>query len=121
MTAEIQLDTPVQFVKGVGPVRAGQLEQLGITTAGDLLTYFPRRFDLRRQVQPMDALRGDETNATVAGKVIEARYVPARTPFFECSIDDGSAWITIKWFHGGYLQKKISPGVTIAVSGAVKM
>jgi len=122
MAAEVQLDTPVQFLKGVGPARAKQLEQLGVQTAEDLLTYFPRRFDLRRQCQPIATLRGDEKAATVAGVVGETRYTPHRSrPFFECSLDDGTAWVTLKWFHGGYLQEKIKPGLTLAVSGAVSV
>ncbi len=122
MAAEVQLDTPVQFLKGVGPTRAQQLGQLGIQMAEDLLVYFPRRFDLRRQCQPIATLRGDEKAATVAGVVGETRYVPHRSrPFFECSLDDGTAWVTIKWFHGAYLREKIKPGLTLAVSGAVSV
>ncbi|NQU77047.1 MAG: ATP-dependent DNA helicase RecG [Planctomycetes bacterium] len=122
MTGEPELQTPVQYVKGVGPVRAVQLAQLGIQTAEDLLTYFPKRFDLRRQVQAIGTVHDGEKNVTIAGEVIEARYVPKRQrPYFECSIDDGTGSITVKWFHGGYLRNKIAPGVTIAVSGAVRM
>ena len=84
MSNGLQLDTPAQFVKGVGPVRAEQFARLGVATAGDLLHYFPRRFDLRRQVQPIGDLAPDQTAATIAGEVIETRYVPrGKRPFFE--------------------------------------
>ncbi len=110
---------PVQYVPGVGPVRAKQLAELGISTAGDLLTYYPRRFDLRRQVQPISSVRGDEESITVAGKVTDTRWVGrGRKPFFECCIDDGTTWLAIKWFHGAYLISRIKVGMTIAVSGA---
>jgi len=116
----VDLGTPVQFVKGVGPVRAEQFARLGVRTAGDLLSYFPRRFDLRRQVQPIETLRGGEKNVTVAGEVLETRYVPnGKRPFFECSLDDGTGRITLKWFHGGYLRNRITRGVALAASGAV--
>jgi len=118
--ASLTLDTAVRFVKGVGPVRAAQLGELGIATVGDLLTYFPRRFDLRRQAQPIGTLRGDEPAATVVGQVQaaeERRF--GRRPWFQCSIDDGSGWVLAKWFHGGYLRDRIKPGITLAVSGRV--
>ena len=119
---QLSLDTPIQFVKGVGPVRAQQLGQLGVSTLEDLLTYFPRRYDFRRQVQPISALKGDEDAATVAGEVkdvTERRY--GSKPFLQCLLDDGDGWVFVKWFHGGYLRDRIRPGVTLAVSGKVSV
>ena len=116
----LRLDTPVQYVKGVGPTRAAQLAALGIETVEDLLLYFPRRFDLRRQCQPIATLPRHAEAATVAGEVLEAQYHSfGRTPFFECSLRDDTGCVAVKWFHGGYLQQKIRPGTFLAVSGAV--
>ena len=39
------LDTPVTYLKGVGPVRAEALRRLGIVTAGDLLFHVPHRYE----------------------------------------------------------------------------
>jgi ATP-dependent DNA helicase RecG len=118
--ARLELDTPVQFVKGVGPTRAGQLAQLGIETVDDLLMYFPRRFDLRRQVQPIDTLEDGDENVTVAGRVTVARMQGfGRRPFFHVEIEDETASLTIRWFHGGYLKDRIKPGLVLAVSGKV--
>ncbi|MCY2925179.1 MAG: OB-fold nucleic acid binding domain-containing protein [Planctomycetota bacterium] len=120
--AEVQLDTPVQYVKGVGPVRAEQLAALGIATVEDLLLYFPRRFDLRRQVQPIQTLRSDEPNATVAGTVeavSENRF--SQRPSFQCTLDDGTGFVLCKWFHAPYLRDAIKPGLVLAVSGKVSV
>jgi ATP-dependent DNA helicase RecG len=118
--SELTLDTPVQFAKRVGLRRAEQLAELGIDTIEDLLLYFPRRYDLRRQCQPIDTLTDGQANATVAGQVIDAkerRFGPR--PYFECKLDDGTAEVTVKWFHGGYLRNQIRPGLVLAVSGKV--
>ena len=116
----LSLDTPVQYVKKVGPVRAGQLEQLGIETVEDLLLYFPRRFDLRRGGQTIATLRGDEPNATVIGQVVDVHERSfGKRPFFQCTLDDGTATINAKWFHGSYLRGKIRPDMTLAVNGKV--
>ena len=117
---ELRLDTSVQYVKGVGPTRAEHLAGLGIETVEDLLTYFPRRFDLRKQAQPIGTLRGDERAATVAGEVsgISDRAYGKR-PFFQCRLSDETGRVTVRWFHGGYLRDRIKPGIHLAVSGSV--
>jgi ATP-dependent DNA helicase RecG len=120
--AQLKLDTPIQYVPGVGPTRAAQLAELGVSTVEELLTYYPRRFDLRKQAQPIGSLRGDEPSVTVAGVVrdVEER-TSGRLPFLQCCIEDDSGWVFVKWFHGGYLRERIKPGVTIAVSGKVSV
>jgi len=117
---ELRLDTSVQYVKGVGPARAEQLAGLGIETVEDLLTYFPRRFDLRKQAQPIGTLRGDEKAATVAGEVSGISDRPyGKRPFFQCRLSDETGRVTVRWFHGGYLRDRIKPGIHLAVSGSV--
>ena len=39
---DVQLDTPLTQFPGVGEARARRLDKLGLRTAGDLLTYYPR-------------------------------------------------------------------------------
>ena len=118
--SEVCLDTPVRFVKGVGAVRAGQLEQLGVRTLENLLTYFPRRFDLRPQVQPIAALAAGQQAATVAGEVgniRENRF--GRTPVFQCTLTDETGKVNVRWFHGSWLAGRITPGLHVALSGPV--
>jgi ATP-dependent DNA helicase RecG len=47
------LDQPAQYLKGVGPRRAEQLERLGIRHARDLLYHIPRRYEDASTVTPI--------------------------------------------------------------------
>jgi ATP-dependent DNA helicase RecG len=46
------LDRPAQYLKGVGPRRAEQLDRLGIRTARDLVFHVPRRYEDASTVAP---------------------------------------------------------------------
>jgi ATP-dependent DNA helicase RecG len=117
---ELDLETPVRYVKGVGPTRAEQLAELGIETVEDLLTYYPRRFDLRRQAQAIATLRGDEQAATIAGQVTRVgERAFGKRPFFQCVLADETGRVDVRWFHGGYLRDRVKPGLQLAVSGSV--
>ena len=54
---QISRDTPVQYVKGVGPARAGLLKRLGIETLQDILFYFPWRYEDRRDLRKISSLK----------------------------------------------------------------
>lgn len=41
----MKLDTPIQYIKGVGPKRAKEFAKLGIYTVQDLLEYYPFRWE----------------------------------------------------------------------------
>ncbi|MFH0980683.1 MAG: ATP-dependent DNA helicase RecG [Planctomycetota bacterium] len=117
--AELQLDTPVQFVRGVGPVRAGQLQALGIHTAGDLVHYFPFRYDHRPHSQPIGSLRLNET-ATVVGQVRRVRTRGGfAAPIVIAELQDGTGVCVVRWFNSAYLRDKLGPGVLLAATGKV--
>ena len=57
------LATPVQYLKGVGPKRASQLESLGLKTIEDLLYHLPFRYEDRREIRKLsEAVLGHETS-----------------------------------------------------------
>ena len=67
-SAAIELNTPIQYIKGVGPTRAEALSKVGIETIEDLLYYFPRRHLDRTSVTQCNNLKKD-TVVTVVGIV----------------------------------------------------
>ena len=47
------LNTDIRFIKGVGETRAKALEKLHIRTLGDLISYYPRRWEDRTKLFPI--------------------------------------------------------------------
>ncbi len=120
----LDLATPLVYVKGVGPARAAMLEAKGLLTVEDLLYYPPFRYEDRRNVKPVSALAPGEM-ATVIAEVRSARlagFQRRNLGMFQATFADGSgARLIGKWFHGGYLQSVITPGLKIALYGKIEI
>ncbi|MBI5526346.1 MAG: ATP-dependent DNA helicase RecG [Deltaproteobacteria bacterium] len=118
-----RLDTPIKFVKGVGPAVAEKLAARRIFTVGDALTFFPRAYEDRRRLLKTTGLRDKET-ATVIGKVITRGQAGPRV--WEMVIGDGHGYLTLKWFHFNRsllkrLTGEFSVGDTVVACGKVSV
>ncbi|MBT1074403.1 ATP-dependent DNA helicase RecG [Geobacter grbiciae] len=94
------LETPIQFIKGVGPKLAETLGKKGIATVEDALYLLPNRYEDRRQVVPIARLCPGVTSVFF-GEVITADVVSTKggRRFFEVVVRDASGTISFKWFN----------------------
>ena len=60
-TKHLTLDTPIQFVKGVGPARAKAFEQLGVKNVSDVLEYFPREWVFAPELIKIEQIKPEQT------------------------------------------------------------
>ena len=119
VTGQLDLSTPVQYLKGVGPAKAKAFAQLGVHTVGDLLEYFPRDWIFAPAPIKIAQMQPNQT-ATIVGLVESVDYQSYRRPgLFEAMVSDETAMCRVVWFHGGFLRDKLKPGQVIAASGKV--
>jgi ATP-dependent DNA helicase RecG len=72
----VNFDTPIEYLKGVGPLRAETLKkELGIFTCGDLLYYFPFRYIDRSKFYKTTELTSDLPYVQLKGKVISLKEI----------------------------------------------
>jgi len=117
----LQPDTAVTYVKGVGPKRSEVLAKADIATLQDLLYHFPRRYLDRSTLTPIARLKvGSE--ATVVGKVLRQNLVRRyKRQFFQVEIGDDSGVLLAVWFNGiNYIKNAFEVGETVAMSGKVE-
>jgi ATP-dependent DNA helicase RecG len=91
----LHADSPIQYVKGVGPRRAELFATLGLRTVGELLEYLPFRYELDQGHVAIAELRPD-VRATISGEVVHLR---ARPPGMAADVSDGSETCTLRWFQ----------------------
>jgi ATP-dependent DNA helicase RecG len=118
------LNSPVRYLRGVGPQRAAALAERGITTVGDLLNYLPFRYEDRIRFTPIaEAVPGQVH--TIMAEVAEAgstvRFARGRAPIFHCTVRDCSGSLHLRFFHGGYLEDRLKPGQKIVLHGKVEI
>jgi len=118
---KLDLSTPVQFLKGVGPARARAFAQLDVHTVGDLLEYFPRDWVFAPEATKINQMQ-QGLSATIVGLVESVDYQSfRRSPIFEATLADDTGMCRIVWFHGGYLKNQLKPGQVMMASGKVTL
>ena len=115
-----ELQSSIQFIKGVGPARYEQLKRLEIETVFDLLWHMPRGYVDREAVTPISDLRaGDHTS--IKAKVMGTNIVRTRRgmSLFKALLQDDSGLVTAVWFNQPFLKSSLKKGMNIYVSGKV--
>ena len=116
----LELDTSVQFVKGIGPRHAGALAEKGILTVEDLLYHLPFRYEDRANPLPLSDLKEGEM-ASVIGEVRGTILLRTRSmPIFEMTIGQGIQTLKCIWFHGSHLKDRFKVGQMLALYGKVE-
>ena len=117
----VALDTPVTYLKGVGPVRAEAFRRLHVLTAGDLLYHIPHRYEDASTVSPISSLEVG-MHATIIGKVVSKGVLPTRKGLrvFQAVVRDGSGLIEAAWPGQPFLDRTINKGDMLLLSGDVR-
>ncbi len=115
------LDAKLTVLQGVGPRNAESLARLGLQTLGDMLYYFPRRYDDYSQLKPIkDLFYGEQV--TVIGTIQSVNARPIRSgkvSIVEVIIDDGTGALRLSYFNQPWLANRFKKGDAISVSGKI--
>jgi ATP-dependent DNA helicase RecG len=112
----------VRFLKGVGPKRASLLSKLGVETVEDLLYFFPRRYEDRRQITPIKSLEPDSYAALLVRVVgVEKKITKKRNlNLTVATVTDGTEIAQALWFNKRGLENLLSMGTLVALFGKIK-
>ena len=114
-------DTPVRYLKGVGPKTAEQFEKLGILTLSDLLCHYPRRYlDFSKPYSIAEAPA--DTECVVKAEVFAkpgGRILPGGRRMERITAGDDVSSLEITWFNNPYAAQKLELGQEYYFQGIV--
>ncbi len=115
------LNAPLTVIPGIGVKYASTLGHLGLHSLGDLLYYFPRRFDDFSQLKPINRLNyGDEV--TVIANIESIATHPLRggqSQITEAVVSDGTGYLRLTWFNQPWQANHIRKGSPVTISGKI--
>ena len=114
-------DTPVRYLKGVGPKTAERFEKLGIVTLADLLCHYPRRYlDFSKPYSIAEA--PSDTECVVKAEVFAkpgGRILPGGRRMERITAGDDVSSLEITWFNNPYATQKLELGQEYYFQGIV--
>ena len=114
------LDTPVEYLKGVGPLRADMLrKELDIHTFGDLLLYYPFRYVDRSKFYTIKEIDSESAWIQLKGKVTGMQTIgTGRISRLVMTFRDLTGETELIWFQGSkWIKDKIIIGKEYIVFG----
>lgn len=105
----LNLDSNIQFIKGVGEKRAKLFNSLGIFCVDSLIHFYPRKYEDWSASKNLESVKSGETvsiKATLITPVKEAMIRRGLT-LFKCKFSDGKNVISVTIFNNKYLAKSL--------------
>ena len=116
----VNLQTPIDYLKGVGPNRADLLRsELGIHTYQDLINLFPNRYIDRTKYYKINALQQNNAEVQVVGTIISFREVAQkRGKRLVADFKDDTGVMELVWFRGQkWIRESLKTGQPYVIFG----
>ena len=117
------INEDIQYLKGVGPIRALKLQKLDIFTVGDLLNYFPVKYEDRRVVKNINEIF-EQGKYLLKLRIFEKpkhSRIKKNMTIIKAICKDDTGFITLTFFNQDFLMDKLIAGEYYYVFGNVKI
>ena len=115
--------TPIEKLKNVGPRNLPKLNRLGIKTVKDLLWHFPARYDdYTKTAQISDIEPGEKIN--IQGEVVKIdtrRIFPRRMTVINAIVKDQTGALKVVWFNQPYVANQLTEGTFVSLAGKIHL
>ncbi|WP_405570588.1 ATP-dependent DNA helicase RecG [Winogradskyella sp. Asnod2-B02-A] len=116
----VNLQTPIDYLKGVGPNRADLLRsELGIQTYQDLINLFPNRYIDRTRYYKINELQRNNAEVQIVGVITGFKEVAQkRGKRLVANFKDDSGMMELVWFRGQkWIRENLKTGQPYVIFG----
>ncbi|MCK0189052.1 ATP-dependent DNA helicase RecG [Arenibacter sp. F20364] len=116
------LQTPIVYLKGVGPNRAETLQsELGIQTYQDLINLFPNRYIDKTQYYKINQLQRTSSDVQIIGKIVNIKTVEQkRGKRLVAKFIDDTGEMELVWFRGQkWIRENLKLNIPCVIFGKV--
>lgn len=113
--------SPITALKGVGEKTAALFHRVGVDTVGELLSYYPRTYDVYEKPQNFVDLEPDRVQAVTAmlHRTPEGKKA-GRYHITTVALTENGIRLSLSWFNMPYLRNSLLPGRTYIFRGRVQ-
>ena len=114
----MELNDSIINIKGIGEKSEKLFNKLGISTVGELLCYYPREYEIFRQIEPIyDVAEGRTVivEGSIVSKPRASRH--GNLKIIECDIKDSTGLLRVVWFNMPFLMKTLHMGTKYILRG----
>ncbi len=118
----MELTDSVAEIKGIGEKTQKLFNKLGVESVGELLTFYPTRYDTFNDPKPIAELKAGEEAAVcgLVSKVVEPRYA-SKIKVLTCIVTDSSGSLECVWFNQPYVKYELKAGYHFIIRGKINL
>ena len=110
-------NSAIDELRGIGPELAKKFDQLGIKTVGNLIDYFPRKYDDFSQITPISSVRPGMVTIEATIKQVVGKYVRRGMHITNAVASDNTGSVRLVWFNQPYRAASIKHDQAYYISG----
>ncbi len=103
----MNLEAPIESVKGVGEVLKSNLNRLGVFTVGDIIDYYPKRYEDYSDIHKISSIKPGIVTIRAVIKQASSKYVRRGMNITEAVASDESGSVRLIWFNQPYRANSI--------------
>ena len=116
----MELNESIRTIKGIGEKSEKLFNKLGIRTVEELLSFYPREYDIFGSIEPVGSASEGKTIIVEVSLTARPQLLKRKNlNIIQCRVRDASGSIMVAWFNMQFLMKTLHMGTKYILRGSV--